>query len=99
MLGPFTGNNAHNIHINKIGVIPKNYHMGKWRLITDLSFPKGNSVNDMIDPALCSLSYITVNLVAQEAMQLGRVHAKMDIKSAYRLIPVHPVDRQWLSIE
>ena len=57
-----------------------------------------DSVNDMIDPALCSLSYITVNQVAQEAMRLGReaLLAKIDIKSAHRLITVHPMDRQWL---
>ena len=68
MLGPFTLNSLPNIHINRIGVIPKKHQVGKWQLITDLSFPEGNSVNDMIDPALCSLSYITVNQVAQEAM-------------------------------
>ena len=47
----------------------------------------------MIDPALCSLSYITVNQVAQEAMRLGRgaLLAKIDVKSAYRLISVHPM--------
>ena len=39
---PFTGT-----HINRFGVIPKSTP-GKWRLITDLSFPKGKSVNDRI---------------------------------------------------
>ena len=55
MLGPFTGNKAHNIHINRVGVIPKKKtpHGKVAPYITDLSFSEGNSINDMIDPALC----------------------------------------------
>ena len=33
----------------------------KWRLIIDLSNPRGHSVNDIIPKTLCSLSYITVD--------------------------------------
>ena len=63
-----------------------------------LILPKGASVNDAIDPSLCSLSYITVDQVATAAMQLGQgsLLVKIDIQSAYRLIPVHPQDRQKL---
>ena len=77
-------------HINRFGV-----NTGKWRLITDLSFPPDVSVNDGIDPALCSLSYTSVELVAGVAAGLGRgaLLAKTDIESAYRIIPVHPQDR------
>ena len=101
MLGPFPPTSAPNIHINRIGVIPKKHQAGKWRIITDLSFPEENSVNDMIGPSLCSLSYITVQQVAQQAMLLGRgaLLAKIDIKAAYRLVPVSPADRQWVSIK
>ena len=78
------------IHINKVGVIPKG-QLGKWRLIMDLPHPQGHSVNDAINPDLCSLTYTTVEKVAQQAMSLGRgaLMAKVDIESAYRLIPVH----------
>ena len=67
----------------------------KWRLITDQSFPPGQSVNDGIDPALCSLAYTTVDQVAEVVARLGTAAllAKVDIESAYRLIPVHPQDR------
>ena len=60
----------------------------------DLSFPPGNSVNDGIDPVICSLCYTTVEDVASLATQLGphTLMAKIDIESAYRLIPVHPDD-------
>ena len=98
MLGPFTDKIIRDfppLHINRFGVIPKGHNTGKWRLITDLSYPSNASVNDGIDPCLCSLSYTTVDdialLVAQSGV--GSLLAKIDIESAYRLIPVHPQDR------
>ncbi len=82
-------------HINRFGVIPKGHNSGKWRLITDLSYPPGKSVNDRVDPTLCSLTYSTVDDVAEIVVRLGQgaLLAKIDIESAYRLIPVHPQDR------
>jgi hypothetical protein len=52
-------------------------------------------MNDGIDPALCSLSYTTVDDIAELVLELGKCSllAKVDIESAYRLIPVHPQDR------
>ena len=87
------------VHINRFGVIPKS-SSEKWRFITDLSHPEGKSVNDGIDKELCSLSYISVDEVAHQAIQLGRgaLLAKLDIKSAYRLVPVHPDDRPLLGM-
>jgi len=58
------------VHINRFGVIPKKHQPGKWRLITDLSYPEGASVNDSINPSLCSLKYITVEQVARKAIRL-----------------------------
>ena len=57
-------------------------------------------MNDAIDPALCSLAYITVEQVAAKALSLGKgaLVAKIDIKSAYRLVPVHPDDRKCLGM-
>ena len=59
--------------------------------------PPGCSVNDGIDPALCSLTYSSVEQVAEVAASYppGAMLAKIDVESAYRLIPVHPEDR-WL---
>ena len=96
MLGPFPMSlSTPELHINRFGVIPKGHNTGKWRLITDLSFPPGQSVNDGIDPALCSLSYTTVDHVAETIVGLGQgaLMAKVDVESAYRLIPVCPQDR------
>ena len=90
-----------NLHISRFGVIPKGHIPGKWRLITDLSHPPGHSVNDGIDSSLCSLSYVTVDTVAKTlgALGPGSLMAKVDIESAYRLIPVHPDDRPLLAVE
>ena len=38
--------------ISPFGVIPKGHTPGKWRLIVDLSSPKGGSVNDGIPPVV-----------------------------------------------
>ena len=88
------------LHINRFGVIPKRHQPGKWRLIIDLSYPKGRSVNDAIDKSIYSLSYISVRDVANTAVALGRgaLIVKTDIKAAYRLVPVQPQDRIWLGM-
>ena len=96
LLGPFEGtSDLPPVQINRFGVIPKGHNMGKWHLITDLSFPIGQSVNDGIDPALCSLHYTTVEDIAKIITEVGKgaLLAKFDIESAYRLIPAHPQDR------
>lgn len=101
ILGPFPPGALDSLHINRMGVIPKGHTPGKWRLITDLSFPEGKSVNDGISPSLCSLQYTSVERVAlaMHTMGQGALMAKLDIKSAYRLIPVHPEDRPLLGVE
>lgn len=88
------------IQVSRFGVIPKGHQEGKWRLIVDLSAPKGASVNDGVQPALCSLVYTSVDEAARIILQLGRgcELAKLDIKSAYRIVPVHPDDRPLLGM-
>ena len=89
MVGPLPQHIA-GLHVSRFGVIPKPHQPGKWRLIVDLSHPKGASVNDGIDPELCSLVYTSVDEAVNRVLQRGRVLAKIDIASAYRIIPVHP---------
>ena len=52
-------------------------------------------MNDGIDPELCSLTYTTVDQVAEVVASLeGAVlMAKVDIETSYCLVPVHPHDR------
>ena len=94
---PFRGRTA---HLSPFGVIPNPRQPGKWRLILDLSSPRGHSVNDGIDPHLCSLSYSRVDDAATRILALGRgtLLVKVDIQSAYRLIPIHPDDRHLLGM-
>ena len=104
MLGPFIPEVLvilPQFQINRVGVIPKGHDTGKWRLITDLSYPPNGSVNDGIEPDLCSLSYVSVDQVAEVATQLGggTLLAKIDIKSAYRLILVQPQDRPLQAVQ
>ena len=66
-----------------------------------MSHHEGTSVNEAIDATLCSLTYTTVDEIAATAIALGQGArlAKIDIKSAYRLVPVHPEQRKWLGME
>ena len=52
-------------------------------------------MNDGVNPLLYSLSYTTIDHVAEVVVNLGvgALLAKVDIESAYRLIPVRPEDR------
>jgi len=67
----------------------------------DLSRPKGRSVNDGIEPEVCSLSYASVDQAVRIIMSKWRLTqmAKFDIESAYRLVPVHPDDRLLLGMK
>ena len=69
-------------------------------MIVDLSFPHGNSVNDGIPPELCSLAYASVDDAVKHILQLRRSTqlVKMDLKDAYRMVPLHPHDQSLLGI-
>ena len=99
--GPFNRSLAPSVHINRFGVIPKSHQPNKWRLIVDLSFPAHKSVNDGIPKELCSMSYVTIDDAIQKIISMGpdAKLAKVDIKHAFRLIPVHPADRHLLGME
>ncbi len=52
---------------------PKKHQPGKWRLIADLSYPEGKSVNDAIDKRLCSLSLVSMqDMATTELLHLVR---------------------------
>ena len=74
---------------------PKKAKPGKWRLIVNLSSPANASVNHGINRDMCSISYISIDQITDSILCLGRgaLMAKVDIKQAYRIVPVHPDDR------
>ena len=89
------------VHVNRFGVIPKRHQPNKWCLIVDLSHPLDCSVNDGIPKLLYSLSYITIDNAIKKIIELGpnMLMAKIDIKNAFRLMPVHPAGRHLLAME
>lgn len=68
---PVASKLAEGVHVSRFEVIPKSHQPGKWRLIVDLSHPPGNSVNDGVDPDLCSLVYASVDQAASTILGLG----------------------------
>ena len=60
----------------------------------------GFSVNDSIPKNLSSIKYIMINNTIQEILKLrkGTLLAKIDIQSAFRLLPVHLKDCHLLSM-
>jgi len=67
----------------------------------DLSHPKGYSVNDGISKLLCSLKYITIDDAIGEIvwLGLGTLLAKINVKSVFCILPVHPTDRYMLGMQ
>ena len=86
------------LQINRFGVIPKKD--GGWRLILDLSFPFGHSVNDGINEEEFTLTYSKVSNAIALIIKArrGALIGKVDVKSAYHIIPVHPLDRHLLGM-
>ena len=82
-------------------MIPKKHKPDKWRLIVDLSAPANVSVNDGIERELCSVSYISIDTVVKQINLLGQGTqlAKLDIKQAYRMAPIHPTDGLLLAMK
>ena len=58
-------------------------------------------MNNGISPEWCSLTYISVDDAVSIIRHLGQptLLAKVDIKSAYRMVPVHPDDRLLLGMQ
>ncbi|KAK3106927.1 hypothetical protein FSP39_003200 [Pinctada imbricata] len=69
-------------------------------MITHLSYPPGNSINDFIDPSNSTVQYTSFDEVIQSISMVGQASllGKMDIKSAFRLLRVRPEDFQLLGI-
>ena len=85
MAGPFSVPPFGDTHINRFGVIPKSTS-GKFCSITDLSFPQGASVDDLVPDSEAAVSYAGMDMKLGRRCQL----AKINISRAYRLLPVHP---------
>ena len=74
---------------------------GDFRLIHHLSFPAGSSINDGIPTECSRVTYASVDDAISMILRLGQgcYLAKTDIKSAFRIIPVHPSDYHLLGFK
>ncbi|XP_033745490.1 uncharacterized protein LOC117331006 [Pecten maximus] len=97
--GPFMTSPIPNLRLSPIGLVPKKD--GTWRLIQHLSYPHGSSVNDFIDKDQASVHYSPFDNILKVIRSLGTgaLLGKMDIKSAFRLLPVHPSDLDLLGFK
>jgi len=81
-----------NWRISPMGLVPKK--TSGWSLLTHLSYPSGNSVNDFIDENLTNVQYskfdnvICIIQTLDEHVKIGNIH----INAAFRLFPCYPGD-------
>ena len=99
-MGPFDAPPFPSFRTSPVGIIPKKTP-NEFRLIHHLSYPKGSSVNDFIPEESSSVQYATINDAIPILKKLGKgcFLAKTDIKSAFRIIPVHPLEYPLLGIK
>ena len=92
--GPFTQPPWPNLHCSPLGSREKKD--GSRRLIMDLSQPEGASINDFIDKEDFPCEYTHFDKATDLVRQHGRnsLLSKIDIKHAFRLLPVLPA--QWI---
>jgi hypothetical protein len=91
-VGPFDTRPISNLRCSPIGLIPKK--TGGIRLITHLSYPPANNANYFIDEHYTSVKYYSFDNTISMVQRLGKnvELGKMDLKSAFRLLPVYPGD-------
>ena len=92
--------NIKNVRILKFYVRFSPKKNGRFHLIHHLSSPEGQSVNDGISREDFSLHYITIDHAIDAIMQYGRSAYlfKLDIRSAFRIVPVRQEDWPLLGI-
>ena len=86
-----------NYRISPLGVVPKKVP-GEFRVIHHLSYPQGASINDAIPREFSSVTYSSI----QDAITIIKSSsstvymAKLDVESAFRILPIAPTDRPLL---
>ena len=91
--GPFQQVPFPNFQASPLGLVPK-HEIGKFRLIHDLSFPKGDSINCYTSKEYTTVQYESLDIVIDlvRSYGLNSLIAKADIQDAFRLVPIRPQD-------
>lgn len=100
IVGPFTTPPFRNFRTSPLGLVPKK-DPNEFRLIHHLSHPDGSSVNDFIPDSCSTVKYASVGDASKTIKYIGHgcFMAKTDIKSTFRIIPIHPADYSLLGIK
>ena len=99
ILGPFSKLPLKNLQCSGLGAVPKK-GSDKWRVIMHLSAPHGQSINDYISKEEYTLHYSTIDDAVNLLSHFGpsALMAKVDLKSAFRIIPVARQDWELLGL-
>ena len=99
--GPYINSPYEKFVISPLGLRAKKVP-GQFRVIHDLSYPYDeNSVNANIPREAATVQYATIVDAIKYVNIFGKncFMAKTDIKSAFRIIPIHPSDRHLLGMK
>lgn len=88
--GPFSSPPLTGFFASPLGAVRKKN--GKLRIVHNLSWPIGASVNSKIEDLHCVLSSFDAAMDLLVAQGKGTMLSKIDIASAYKCIPVRPAD-------
>ena len=100
LAGPFETPPFPVFRVSPLGIVPKKTP-GDFHMIHHLSYPKGNSVNDGISREHSSVHYANIYKAIRRIKHsgVGSYLAKTDVKSAFRILPVHPQDYHLLGLK
>ena len=99
-MGPYDSSPFHDSVISPLGLQPKKTP-GEFRVIHDLSYPNGKSINSGIPRDFATVKYSSISDAIKLILYYGEgaYLAKTDIKSAFRIIPIHPNDYHLLGFK
>ena len=89
-IGPFVQEPMLNLQCSPMGLVPKKGNKNKFRMITHLSYPNGDSINSHIPKCYTTVQYKSFDYAIEMIVKQGHgaYMAKTDIQSAFRLIPM-----------
>ena len=100
IIGPFQESPFKNHVISPLGLVEKKTP-GEYRVIHHLSYPAGSSINDGIPRDYASVHYTSISDAINVILSYGKncFLAKSDVKSAFRIIPINPLDYHLLGMK
>ncbi|PPQ82976.1 hypothetical protein CVT24_012098, partial [Panaeolus cyanescens] len=94
VIGPFSEPPFEIFRTSPVGSITRKRKPAKRRMINHLSWPKGSSVNDGIPDHQATICYDMFERAVDDLVQSGpgSLMAKLDLKEAFRHVPIRPED-------